>query len=96
MLAGLMQNVPLTLNLIRERVADLYPNKTVTTRYPHAIHVISYGEVLDRAGRIANFLQDIGITRGERENLLGQEWRWRSLRLPVPRGSHAARGNFQR
>ncbi|MBN9585271.1 MAG: hypothetical protein BGN84_15170 [Afipia sp. 62-7] len=85
MLAGLMQNVPLTLNLIRERVADLYPNKTVTTRYPHAIHVIGYGEVLDRAGHIANFLQDIGITRGERvATLAWNSHRHLELYMAVP------------
>lgn len=66
MLTGLMQNVPLTLNMVRERVADLYPNKTVTTRFQHGLHVGSYAEVLDRAGRIASFLQDVGVGRGTR------------------------------
>ncbi|WFU34033.1 long-chain-fatty-acid--CoA ligase [Bradyrhizobium brasilense] len=66
MLAGLMQQVPLTLNLVRERVADLYPNKTVMTRYCDRIHVISYAELLGRAGQLANFLAEIGVERGMR------------------------------
>ena len=85
MLDGLMQNAPLTLNMIRERVADLYPNKTVTTRYPHEIHVITYGEMLDRAGRIASFLHGIGISRGTRvATLAWNSHRHLELYLAVP------------
>ncbi len=85
MLAGLMQQVPLTLNLVRERMADLYPNKTITTRYPAGIHVISYAEVLGRAGRLANFLDGIGITRGTRvATLAWNSHRHLELYLAVP------------
>lgn len=85
MLAGLMQNVPLTLNLIRERVADLYPDKVVMTRYPHGIHTITYREMLDRAGRIANFLQSIGIEHGARvATLAWNSHRHLELYMAVP------------
>ncbi|MGY2809341.1 MULTISPECIES: AMP-binding protein [unclassified Bradyrhizobium] len=76
MLAGLMQQVPLTLNLVRERVADLYPDKTVMTRYCDRIHVISYAELLGRAGQLANFLAEIGVERGMRVATLA----WNSRR----------------
>ena len=85
MLAGLMQQVPLTLNLVRERVADLYPDKSVTTRYQDRIHVITYRELLDRAGRIAGFLTGIGIGRGMRvATLAWNSHRHLELYLAVP------------
>jgi fatty-acyl-CoA synthase len=49
MLAGLMQPVPFTLNLVRERVATLFPNKVVTSRYLSRVTVATYGEVVQRA-----------------------------------------------
>ncbi|MCC8975378.1 AMP-binding enzyme [Bradyrhizobium brasilense] len=85
MLAGLMQQVPLTLNLVRERVADLYPNKTVTTRYCDRIHVISHAELLGRAGQLANFLAEIGVERGMRvATLAWNSHRHLELYLAVP------------
>ena len=85
MLSGLMQQVPLTLNLVRERVTDLYPAKTVTTRYTDGIHVITFADLLDRAGRIANFLQEIGISRGTRvATLAWNSHRHLELYIAVP------------
>ena len=85
MLAGLMQQMPLTLNLVRERVAELYPNKTVTTRYHDRLHVVSYAELLDRAGQVANFLSEIGIGRGMRvATLAWNSHRHLELYLAVP------------
>lgn len=85
MLAGLMQQVPLTLNLVRERVADLYPNKTVTTRFHDRVHVVTYAEILDRAGRLANFLAKLGIGRGIRvATLAWNSHRHLELYLAVP------------
>jgi fatty-acyl-CoA synthase len=85
MLAGLMQQVPLTLNLVRERVAELYPDKTVTTRYHDRVHVITYAELLDRAGQLANFLADIGISNGMRVSTLAwNSHRHLELYLAVP------------
>lgn len=85
MLAGLMQPVPLTMNLIRERMAALYPNKTVTTRYPSGIRTASYEEVLTRAGGLANFLKDCGLERGARvATLAWNSQRHLELYLAVP------------
>lgn len=76
MLAGLMQNVPLTLNLVRERVAALYGGKTVTTRYASGIAVATYDDVLRRAAQLANYLRGCGIDRGTRVATLA----WNSQR----------------
>ncbi|MFT4119443.1 long-chain-fatty-acid--CoA ligase [Bradyrhizobium sp.] len=85
MLAGLMQQVPLTLNLVRERVLDLYPNKTVTTRFRGGMHVIAYRDLLARAGRLANFLSEAGVGRGARvATLAWNSHRHLELYLAVP------------
>jgi len=85
MLTGLMQRVPLTLNMIRERVEALYPAKTVTTRYASGIAVATYGEVLQRAARLANFLAGCPIERGARvATLAWNSQRHLELYLAVP------------
>lgn len=61
-----MQDVPLTLNLVRERVESLYAAKTVTTRFPGALVAATYGEVLERAGRLAAALTELGVRQGDR------------------------------
>jgi fatty-acyl-CoA synthase len=85
MLSGLMQEVPLTLDLVRERMGDLYPNKTVTTRFRDGISLVTYNEVLARAGRLANFLEDTGTGRGTRvATLAWNSHRHLELYLAVP------------
>lgn len=85
MLAGLMQQVPLTLNMVRERVAALYADKTVVTRYPSTMTTASYGEVLERAARIANFLTQQNVQRGSRvASLAWNSQRHLELYLGVP------------
>src|SRR5882757_4701264 len=66
MIRSLMQDVPLTLNLVRERVEDLYAAKTVTTRFPGALVAATYGEVLERGGRLAAALAEAGVRQGDR------------------------------
>ncbi|MFY9314187.1 MAG: long-chain-fatty-acid--CoA ligase [Burkholderiales bacterium] len=66
MILSLMQDVPLTLNLVRERVQRLYRDKCVTTRYAEAIETATYGQVLDRSGRLAAALRSLGIGQGDR------------------------------
>ena len=61
-----MQDVPLTLNLVRERVESLYANKTVTTRFPGALVASTYGEVLERGGRLAAALTELGVRQADR------------------------------
>lgn len=63
---SLMQDVPLTLNLVRERVATLYTTKEVVTRYAHGVQHTSYGDVLARAGQLAGALAAAGVGPGDR------------------------------
>lgn len=63
---SLMQDVPLTLNLVRERVERLHAGKAVTTRHADAIDRASYGDVLIRSGRLADALHRLGIRSGDR------------------------------
>ncbi len=66
MIQSLMQDVPLTLNLVRERVESLYADKTVTTRFPRTLVSATYGEVLERSSRLAAALTDAGVRQGDR------------------------------
>ncbi|MCA6112673.1 long-chain-fatty-acid--CoA ligase [Bradyrhizobium cenepequi] len=85
MLTGLMQQVPLTLNMIRERVAVLYPDKTVTTRFPDRLHVATYREIVERAGQLANAIRECGVDRGARvATLAWNSHRHLELYLAVP------------
>lgn len=85
MLAGLMQQVPLTLNMVRERIATLYADKTVVTRYPSGTTTARYSEVLVRAARIANFLKQQGVRRGSRvASLAWNSQRHLELYVAVP------------
>jgi len=61
-----MQDVPLTLDLVRDRVESLYAAKTVTTRFPGALVSATYAEVLERSGRLAAALAEAGVRQGDR------------------------------
>lgn len=61
-----MQDVPLTLNLMRERVESLYADKTVTTRFPRALVAATDGEVIERGQRLAAALTEVGVWQGDR------------------------------
>lgn len=85
MLAGMMQQVPLTLNMVRERLAALYADKAVTTRFRDRIHVMTYREVLQRAGRLASAIDKCGVGRGARvATLAWNSHRHLELYLAVP------------
>ena len=82
---GLMQNVPLTLNLIRERVADLYSSKKVITRFPTGFHQATFADVLARGSKLANFLSAVGVRPGDRvATLAWNSHRHLELYLAVP------------
>ena len=70
MIQSLMQDVPLTLNLVRERVESLYADKTVTTRFPRALVSATYGEIVERSGRLAAALAEAGVRQGDRVSTL--------------------------
>ncbi len=85
MIRSLMQEVPLTLNLVRERVVRLYRDKRVTTRYAKAIETATYGQIVERSGRLAAALHDLGIRPGDRvATLAWNSQRHLELYLAVP------------
>jgi fatty-acyl-CoA synthase len=85
MIQSLMQDVPLTLDLVRRRVEQLHADKVVTTRHPDGIDRASYGEVLERSGRLADALRGLGVRRGDRvATLAWNSRRHLELYLAVP------------
>ena len=66
MIQSLMQDVPLTLNLVRERVEQLHADKIVTTRRPYGVERATYAEVLERSARLADALRAMGVRPGDR------------------------------
>lgn len=73
---SLMQDVPLTLNLVRERVEQLHADKVVTTRRPDGIERATYAELLERSACLADALRAMGVRPGDRVASLG----WNSQR----------------
>ncbi len=63
---GLMQDVPLTLRMVLERVAELYPTKHVATKTADGVRRRSYAEVVERVTRLASALRDMGVGPGDR------------------------------
>jgi len=61
-----MQDVPLTLQMVRERVGALYAGKTVATRQADDADRQSYGEVVARVERLASALAAAGVRPGDR------------------------------
>ena len=63
---GLMQDVGLTLHMVLDRVATLYPDKTVATKTADGLRRRTYGEVVERVTRLAAALADMGVKPGDR------------------------------
>lgn len=66
MFPGLMQDVPLTLQMVLQRAATLYAAKTVTTKTAGGARTRTVGEVVDRVHRLAAALSALGIRPGDR------------------------------
>lgn len=85
MIQSLMQDVPLTLNMVRDRVEQLHADKTVTTRYAAGTESVTYGEVLEQSARLADALRELGVRRGDRiATLAWNSRRHLELYLAVP------------
>lgn len=82
---GLMQQVPLTLHMVLERAATLYPSKTVTTKTDGGFHRQTYRELAERVGRLASALNALGIKPGDRvATAAWNSYRHLELYLAVP------------
>jgi fatty-acyl-CoA synthase len=82
---GLMQDVPLTLQMVLERAAALYADKHVATKTATGIRRRTYGELMQRVIRLASALDRLGVRPGDRVGTFG----WNSdnhleLYLAVP------------
>src|SRR3712207_6531341 len=82
---GLMQQVPLTRQMILERVANLHPSKTVTTKTADGFHRETYGELVERVTRVASALKEMGVKPGDRvATAAWNSYRHLELYLAVP------------
>lgn len=82
---GLMQQVPLTLHMALERAATLFPSKTVTTKTASGFHRETYGELVERVGRLASALSQLGVKPGDRvATAAWNSYRHLELYLAVP------------
>ena len=63
---GLMQDVGLTLHMVLDRVATLYPDKVVATKTADGVRRRTYGEVVQRVTRLAAALAEMGVKPGDR------------------------------
>jgi fatty-acyl-CoA synthase len=66
-----MQDVPLTLHLVLDRVGSLYPDKIVATKTAQGpgtagVRRRTYAEIVERVTRLASALADMGIKPGDR------------------------------
>ena len=82
---GLMQDVPLTLQMVLERAGALYAHKHVATKTASGIRRRTYGELVERVTRLADALAQLGVKPGDRVATFG----WNSdnhleLYLAVP------------
>ncbi|HET9075756.1 MAG TPA: long-chain fatty acid--CoA ligase [Acidimicrobiales bacterium] len=63
---GLMQDVPLTLDMIFNRAEQLWPDKRLLTATPSGVERITYREWADRTRRLGTVLDDLGISEDGR------------------------------
>jgi fatty-acyl-CoA synthase len=84
-LEGLMMNAPLLVRSIAERAGQLFPSREVVTVTPQGIERSTYGQVVERARRLASSLRELGIRPGDRVATFGWNTaRHLELYLAVP------------
>src|SRR4051812_18958208 len=73
---GLMQDYPLLVRHIAERAETVFPDREVVSRTQDGAERSTFGEVVERARRLASSLEKMGVKRGDRVATFG----WNSLR----------------
>src|SRR3954470_2728772 len=73
---GLMMDRPLLIRDIAERVERIFPDREVVSRTHDDVERSTYGEVVNRARRIASALQKLGVKPGDRVATFA----WNSIR----------------
>jgi fatty-acyl-CoA synthase len=73
---GLMMDRPLLIRDIAERVERIFPDREVVSRTHDAVERSTYGEVVNRARRLASSLRELGVGPGDRVATFG----WNSRR----------------
>ncbi len=63
---GQMMDYPLTLTPILERARKLYSKKEIVTKAGPTLQRLTYADMVDRVGRLANALEKLGVRRGDR------------------------------
>jgi fatty-acyl-CoA synthase len=82
---GLMQDVPLTLQMVLERAGTLHGAKTVATKTAEGVATTSYADLVERVTRLAAALRDLGVGPGDRVATFGwNSQRHLELYLAVP------------
>jgi len=62
-----MMDAQLTVDKILDRAVELYPDREIVTkRHDGSLHRYTYGAMADRAARLANALEELGVERGGR------------------------------
>jgi fatty-acyl-CoA synthase len=73
---GLMMRTPLLVRTIAERAGKLFAGREIVSVTATGVERTTYGEVLERAHRLASGLYEMGIRRGDRVATFG----WNSRR----------------
>ncbi len=63
---GQMMDYQLTLTTALERARRLFPAKEIVTKSGPSLERYTYAQMVERAGRLANALEKLGVQRGDR------------------------------
>jgi fatty-acyl-CoA synthase len=73
---GLMMDSPLLVKRIAERAERIFPEREVVARTQEGIERTTYGQIVERARRLASALEELGVRRGDRV----ASFAWNSIR----------------
>ncbi|HWH31579.1 MAG TPA: long-chain fatty acid--CoA ligase [Egibacteraceae bacterium] len=68
---GLMQDTPLTLQMVLRRAGTLYGDKVIATKTADGVRRRTFAETVERVHRLASALRDLGIGPGDRVATFG-------------------------